>query len=334
MSDLYLATSPLSATDGGPATMPERLKKGDWKVLLQRINDGECTPFLGAGASYPTLQRASEIAREWAKEEHFPFDDCNDLAKVAQFLSVTTDSVYPKKKIIKKFRSVPPPNFENDPDEPHRVLAELPLKTYITTNYDDFMFRALEWAEYAPGQNKTPRREVCQWNTRVDQRRSRTRKSRKPDRQPDVQNPIVFHLHGHVDLPESIVLTEDDYLDFLISIGRDEDLLPPGILEAFTKTSLLFVGYGLNDWNFRVLFRSVVGYLEKWAKRVHISVQLEPLPASAPKAQRDSAMDYLNRYFQDLNIRVYWGDARDFVKDLRKRWETPPEEWDDDDDDS
>lgn len=311
--------------------MPERLKKADWKVLLQRINDGQCTPFLGAGASYPTLQRASEIAEEWATDAGFPFDDCTDLAKVAQFLSVTTDPIYPKNKIIQRFRSVPPPSFADDPYEPHRVLAELPLRTYITTNYDDFMFRALEWVETEPGKNKTPRREVCQWNTTIDRRRSRSRK-RKTDCRPDIQNPLVFHLHGHVDDPESLVLTEDDYLDFLISIGRDEDLLPPGILEAFTTTSLLFVGYGLNDWNFRVLFRSVVGYLAKWKKRVHISVQLEPLPESAPKAQRDNAMDYLNRYFQDLNIRVYWGDARDFTKDLRKRRQTPPEKWDDDED--
>ena len=47
--------------------------------------------------------------------------------------------------------------------------------------------------------------------------------------QPDIDadNPVVFHLHGHLGLAESLVLTEDDYLDFLVSISRNDDLIPP-----------------------------------------------------------------------------------------------------------
>ena len=38
-----------------------------WKRLLREIRDGQCTPFLGAGASFPTLALASTIAAAWAK---------------------------------------------------------------------------------------------------------------------------------------------------------------------------------------------------------------------------------------------------------------------------
>jgi len=302
--------------------MPDKLEEADWKLLLQRIQEGKCTPFLGAGACSGTLPLASRIAEDWAKEEGFPLDDCFDLAKVSQFLSVKYDAIHPKDKIIEQFKRLPAPNFE-DPCEPHRVLADLPLSIYITTNYDDFLFRALSQAEYARGFKKSPVREVCKWNKQVRARfgsRSRAASRLKSD----IKTPIVFHLHGHTQLAESMVLTEDDYLDFLINLARDDDLLPHRIQEAFTSTSLLFIGYSLSDWNFRVLFRSVVGYLEKSLLRAHISVQLAPVKNDASEDQRRKAEEYLNRYFDNLKIRVYWGTAREFAAELRERWEAFP----------
>ena len=49
-----------------------------------------------------------------------------------------------------------PPQFGNS-GEPHSVLAGLPLSIVITTNYDDFMVRALKW------KLKDARREICRW---------------------------------------------------------------------------------------------------------------------------------------------------------------------------
>lgn len=301
--------------------MPERLGEADWKLLLKRIEEGRCTPFLGAGACYGTLPLGSTIAEDWAKEEGFPLDDCTDLAKVAQFLAVKYDAIHPKDKLIEQFRDVAAPDFD-DPYEPHRVLADLPLPIYITTNYDDFLYRALGQSTYAPGFKKKPLREICKWNKQVAAKFGpRPRTLRTSQLAGDVKNPIVFHLHGHTELAESMVLTEDDYLDFLINLSRDDDLLPHRIQQAFTTTSLLFIGYSLSDWNFRVLFRSIVGYLDKSLLRAHISVQLAPVKNDASDEQRKRAEDYLNRYFEDLKIRVYWGTAREFVRELSNRWE-------------
>jgi hypothetical protein len=302
--------------------MPDKLSEDDWTLLIGRIKEGKCTPFIGAGACHGTIPTASRIAEAWASNEGFPFDDCTDLAKVAQFLSVKYDAIRPKDMFIEQFRTIAAPNFD-DPYEPHRVLADLPLPIYITTNYDDFLFRALSRTQFVPGKNKSPRRELCKWNQQIGGGRSKARK-RTPHLDADVERPIIFHLHGHMELAESMVLTEDDYLDFLIKIGKDESLLPPRIEEAFTSTSLLFVGYSLNDWNFRVLFRSVVSYLEISTRRVHISVQLSPLKDTASDAQKRNAEEYLNRYFSKLDIRVYWGDARKFAKELREHWEPLP----------
>ena len=137
---------------------------------------------------------------------------------------------------------------------------------------------------------------------------------------PTLERPVIYHLHGVAKKPESVVLTEDDYVDFLVSIGR-EDLLPPRIEQSLTGDSLLFLGYRLADWNFRVLFRGLVYFIARNFRRSHVSVQLVPLGSDAEPDQMLRAKRYLNRYFDRLDIRVYWGTCQAFVSELRTRWE-------------
>ena len=175
------------------------------------------------------------------------------------------------------------------------------------------MVRALE------SRNRDPQQELCRWNKVVQDYPSIFEE--EPGFDPTDQRPVVFHLHGHVEVPASLVLTEDDYLDFLVNISKYQDLIPPRIQRAFRETSLLFLGYRLADWNFRVLFRSLVGYLEKSVSQVHVSVQLVPGGAEVSDEQKKEARDYLDQYFEKLNIRVYWGTCREFASELRRQWE-------------
>jgi hypothetical protein len=217
----------------------------------------------------------------------------------------------PKFDIKVRFEKAKPPDFTK-PDEPHSVLAALPIPVYITTNYDEFLFQALR------NQKKEPKRELCQWNPIY--RDSASVFKTEPGHNPTVQSPIIFHLHGQLDVPESLVITEDDYLDFLVSISKDQDLIPPRIQRAFRETSLLFLGYQLYDWDFRVLFRSLASYMKKSVSQAHVSVQLVPVGDKAPDEQRREAKDYLAQYFDRLNIRVYWGTCREFAAELSKQW--------------
>jgi hypothetical protein len=283
--------------------MPKTLKKRDWELLLKRIKDGKCTPFLGAGACHPKLPIGAEIAQEWVQKYAYPVKDERDLVRVAQFLAVKYDSMYPKEQLLERlFGNVPLLNVK-DPDEPHCVLADLPLPVYLTTNYDDFIMQALK------SRNKEPKRELCRWNLLIKNRPSIF----DSGFQPTPANPVVFHLHGHNEVPESLVLTEDDYLDFLVNISRDQHMLPPKIQEALAGTSLLFIGYSLKDWDFRVIFRGIVISGEASLRRISVAVQLPPAEQEMQK--------YLDEYFGNIGMRVYWGTAEEFATELRERWE-------------
>lgn len=284
------------------------LEDREWELLLRRIRDGKCTPFLGAGACYGVLPLGSDIARAWAAEYEYPLEDVYDLPRVAQYLSVQYDSMYPKEELIKDyFSNAAPPAF-SEKDEPHGILADLPLPVYLTTNYDNFMARALEAA------GKKPKREYCRWNEAIKYNPSIFDDA---SYEPDPYNPIVFHLHGLDEVPESLVLTDDDYLDFLINISRDQNLLPHLIQRAMAGSSLLFVGYSLEDWTFRVLFRGLVNATESALRRISVAVQLPP---DAPESSRRLIQKYRNMYFDKIDIRIHWGTARDFVEELRTRW--------------
>ena len=228
--------------------------------------------------------------------------------------------MFPKEEILRRFlKDVEPPDF-TEPDEPHGILADLPLPIYMTTNYDDFMVRALE------SRHRDPKRELCRWNEYVKDQPSIF--TSEPGFEPTPANPVVFHLHGHNEVAESLVLTEDDYLDFLVAISKDQvtmskdqKLLPARIEQAFAGASLLFLGYRIADWDFRVLFRILVSYMEISTKRAHMSVQLVPGEDRLSESEKEKAREYLDRYFGELKIRVYWGTCREFAKELRKRWE-------------
>jgi len=294
--------------------MSKLLTNEDWDVLLRRINQGRCTPFLGAGASYGVLPLGGDIAKQWADKYDYPMEDRSNLIAVSQFLALKySDSVFPKDLIVEMFEKFGEPDF-NDPTEPHRVLANLNLPVYVTTNYDDFMVKALT------RHHRQPNRVLCQWNRAVKDYVSDnpTILEKDPSYKPTVANPVVFHLHGHVPISDSLVLTEDDYMDFLVNISADPKLIPAPIARALTGSSLLFIGYRISDWNFRVLLRSFDRLAEASVSRLNVAVM--PAPAGADEV-KVKTQDYLTKYYENIDVRVYWGTARDFVKELWTRWE-------------
>src|SRR5262245_37780972 len=287
--------------------MRNTLTNEEWGTLLESIQIRHCAPFVGAGACYGILPLGSTVAREWAEREHFPLGDSENLARVAQYIAVKRSPLIAKTRMVERLKG-PHPNYD-DPEELHRVLAELPIPLYITTNYDDFMTRALERA------NRSCIRDYCRWNDYLQRLHSDSERA-----EPTEGSPIVYHLHGYDKVPASLVLTEDDYLDFLVNLTQKEDLIPLYILRMMTQCSLLFLGYALADWDFRVIFRWLQSYLGKNTAAKHVSVQLVPNENTLSQEEQERACDYLSQYFGTMRISVYWGTCREFVRELKERW--------------
>ncbi|HYK04142.1 MAG TPA: SIR2 family protein [Thermoanaerobaculia bacterium] len=288
---------------------------GDWEGLLLSIKFKQCTPFLGAGACAGLLPLGRDIAQKWADDYDYPFEDRTSLVRVAQYVADHRGPRVPKFKMAEALTGCKRPDF-SDPFQIHRAVADLPLPVYITTNYDDFMMEAFKHS--VPG--RTARREVCRWHT------ARRRFAPQPVEtlNATVDAPVVFHLHGVLDEVDSMVLTEDDYLDFLMAISELPDLIPPRIERAFVDSTLLFLGYSLEDMNFKVLFRRLVSYIQRNSSASHVAVQLAPYQNETTAEQLARArrqQSYLERHLDLQKVKVYWGTCAQFAAELRRRWE-------------
>ncbi len=121
---------------------------------------------------------------------------------------------------------------------------------------------------------------------------------------------------------DSLVLTEDDYLKYLI---LSKDLLPIAVTGTLVRRSLLFLGFSLDDLAFRALFRIITSLKGKAAldKHAHVGVQVDPEEHSLNDVER--ARRYLQEeYFASARdalkrFDVYWGSAADFLRELRDR---------------
>jgi hypothetical protein len=290
------------------------LNKTDWSKLVRQVRDGRLTPFLGAGACSGSIPTGGVISREWARRYNYPFDDHADLARVMQYAAVAErDAVQVKQDFADRYGPLPPPDF-SAPGEPHGLLAKYPFQIYLTTNYDNYMELALRQA------GKQPQVEFCPWH--------RPGTPAGPGLNSSAPRPVVYHLHGTFAEPASMVLTEQDYLQFLVSWAaqtpsqhgtgtRVPSLIPPIISAAMADTPLLFIGYSLRDLSFLVVFHGL--RLAQPQPRRHVSVQLDPTDVGRRRADPARAASYLRKYLDGWNVAIYWGDAGTFCRELRQR---------------
>jgi hypothetical protein len=321
-------------------------ERGDfekWPAILRAIKRSQCTPILGPGLYEKLLGSPRDIALRWAEQYHYPLEPHGreSLPQVAQFLTINQYQAAPfdalEDTLIQEIRQrlgdgAQLTGHENldqlmeiagstlrrsDPLEPYRVLAELPLPIYITTNLNNLLASALKET------NKDPQVVLCPWNEDVKMIESIY--DTEPDYLPTIDRPLVYHLFGRLSQPESVVLTEDHYFDFLIGVTRNSDLIPPDVRRALADTALLFLGFHIDDWQFRVLFRSIISQQgsSRRGRYPHIAVQIEPEEDRLLEPER--ARRFLESYyFQGANISLYWGNVEDFVGELLPRWQAAP----------
>jgi hypothetical protein len=132
-----------------------------------------------------------------------------------------------------------------------------------------------------------------------------------------LKRPLVYHLFGHFEEQESLVLSEDDYFDWLTAwVQRAATVVPTPVQKSLTSRSLLFLGFELDDWDFRVVFNAIKSFAgnPQLRRRKHAGVQLSP---EAPLIEPDAAQEYLESYLGKTNVTIYWGETADFLREFR-----------------
>lgn len=309
---------------------PNRLNEAQWANLVSEIEEKKCIPFIGEGAleifnseDKNTFLTSREIAGDWSQKYGYPLEDFFQLPKVAQFLAIEEGEMFPKLTLSGILKKIPKPDFKNRyRKSAHAVLAKLGLPIYITTNYDHFMEEALK------SENKNPDTEWCRWN---DDLIESTKDGTFPSlfdegseyKGPTENQPLVYHVHGSIDNPGSMVLTERDYFTFVINMNKIEEesiRLPKLLRTKIPSHTLLFIGYGLEDKNFLSILQGVLSFCSS-KRRVKNTFAVIQIPNPNNYEKREQKLDYLKKYTSNMfNIVVYWGTTDEFVDELQRNW--------------
>ena len=206
--------------------------------LVQHLRQGRCVLFAGSGlsawAGLPTWSallrdliaemRAEQIAVE-DLDEMDRLVDAGKLLEVAEHCSTQLGSRYTA--VLSERMAV----ASGQIPEPHEIIVRLPFSGVVTTNYDNLL------------------------ETAYQKRTSVNLKAPTHD-DSDVLGTLLFDggffvlkAHGSLDRPATLVLTASDYRDILHS-NRAFTAFFSSILMS---RALLFVGYSLNDPDFRML---------------------------------------------------------------------------------
>jgi hypothetical protein len=137
----------------------------------------------------------------------------------------------------------------------------------VTTNYDDLMERAFD--EQIPPQpydvvSYEAKRGGMQgyfWHRKADGSREMIRTPNEYTGLPLNRRPIIFKVHGAVSREnrddDTYVITEDHYADYRLPTGQRQSTIPVMLMQHLQNSHILFLGYGLRDWNLRTVLRRI-----------------------------------------------------------------------------
>jgi hypothetical protein len=252
---------------------------------------------------------AWNLTCQLASKANFPAEKGEklDLAKVAQYMEVVSG----RDALQRSLRKI----FDHDYTllPLHQFLADIPTPLLIvTTNYDDLIERA-----FRDKMNGRPYdlvihsndQETGNWLLHWEYGRPEPKKVIPNKLDINVEErTVIYKMHGTVFRPplhseqDQYVISEDDYIDFLTRMTK-KTAIPAIFAQPFQSRPFLFLGYGLRDWNWRVILNRIE---KDWPRRKDIKSW----------AIQKEVSELERRLWQERGVEVFEMPIDQFLKDL------------------
>ena len=289
------------------------MKERHWTSLVTSLRHGQCVLVLGPEipVAFQTTSSTSSLSgalpevlrRKFATEleEDNRRVTGNSLAAVAQqYEDAEGFGANAMRALAEKFYK----SKVYAASEVHRWLASLPFGVILTTCHDELL------ADSMKANQKNPI--VQRYHLRGDKRDN-----------PEFlipaspHAPVVYHLFGNAQEPGSLVLSENDLLDFLIAIVSGRPPLPNSLVRVLKRTgqSFLFIGFGINQWYLRVLLKVLIRTLE--LTRSSNAIATEPLQGMTELEKEQTILFYQ----RGTRIELEDNDISIFLGELTRRLE-------------
>lgn len=314
----------------------------DWSTIVDSIRRGRCVAFLGAGVNvgvndgYSGLPLGSQVSEQLVGKLFGKQDTAleklitvvpdpairglleenyadlvklraYDLARVALHIEARPGG---RNRLLDLLAELLP-DEQCEPSPLLTTLAALPFRLIVTTNYDRLMERAfVQETQIQPLVVVQPTKGFSSRQQREWERTLGPLVPDKPSPRSCHQPLILYKIHGTFGDDESgLVISEEDYIRFVTVCGPESRRgMPPLIRQMIVDSNLLFLGYGLDDWNFRALYKGLIEPLPDARKRMSFALQKKP-------------SDFWSRFWAQppKNVTIYDVDLYAFAEELRKR---------------
>jgi hypothetical protein len=241
--------------------------------LLEEIKKGNVVPLCGAGISVSEggLPGGGQLAQELAERAGLADVGKMALPEVAQAYELAMGHQSLIAYVAGRIEDA-----RHSPLRTHQLIAQLPFKRIITTNWDILLEEALREA-HKPFVKVVRDAEMAY---------------------ADEGKVLLIKLHGSVERKDTLVITGDDYYDVFARLPETANL----VRSYFASQTILFLGFGLADEDFKRLYHEVVRHLGDHKRRAY-AVQLNPTPLT-------------EKYWRQKNVQIIAAGAAEFLEAL------------------
>jgi hypothetical protein len=302
----------------------EALKEQQYKLRVQNIADvvrqKKCVLFLGSAIHvqssnpsyvYPATKCppiGNQLSELLATKCSYPDEDRWNLQRVSSYYEWLSGFRSPLVTEVRNAIHIESGEHngdtmaEREPSPVLRGLARLGFPIVITTNYDQLYEKALKQVQDHADAGKAKIEKA------VYSPKSTIRTVDCPT-VPSSTSPYILKIHGDLDEDDSIVITDEDYIQFVLRMSDKHPYHPVGknTLTYLTKWPTLFIGYRLNDYNLRLLIKTLRWKMDPAQIPASYAVDLKPDVLIRANMERQQYVSFIEK-----NL---W----DFVPDLYKR---------------
>ncbi len=188
------------------------------REYVKALRNNNASVFIGSGISFQIFKKCwKELILPYATKIGLNNETMgNDYPFIAQsYINCGNDESTFREEICEIFKS-------QKTTEVHKILAELPIRNYWTTNYDELLENALNI-------KKKHFDLIYNNDTFVSL--------------DDKRDHIVYKCHGDCKHSSSIIITQKDYENFRIRAFN----FTHALFNELASSSVLFLGYSFND---------------------------------------------------------------------------------------
>ena len=283
----------------------------NYKVLAQRLNDGEVALCLGAElpALFDSqLNKASELPRQLAALINFDASENHGLAEVCEYAELHQD--YRRRKILVELQKlINPPAHHQPTIALYDLLAELP-KPFLTiaSGFDTLLRQRLECSRQrfvsivtdTGNDPKAPVTLLLHYSSGEKKRCSNEELSALQL----IENgySVIYHPRGYLDEQlDTLLLSERDYFN---SSNLLERHYPDYLRKKLQERELWFLGYNPDNWETRLL----VTVLQR--QRIHKREQ--------PLVIQEAISPFAKLFWEDMRCKHYEGiRLTEFVSNIK-----------------